>query len=102
MKTQVTFSQFTDGFQCRPDNFSYAGLAAMYEWFNELEEDIGTEITFDPIGICCEFSEFESLADFQSDYGDDYETIDDIEQATSVIRFDYSMGDDSAFIIQQF
>ena len=54
MKSQVTFSQFVDGFNCRPDNFTYTGLRALYDAFEEIEEDIGNEITFDPIGICCD------------------------------------------------
>ena len=83
--------------QVRPDNFSRAGLSALYEYFEQLEEDIGNSIELDVIAICCEYSEYESLEEFQEDYGDDYQSIDEIEQATIVIPVD-----DSGFIILQF
>jgi hypothetical protein len=83
--------------QVRPDNFSRAGLSALYEYFEQLEEDIGNPIELDVIAICCEYSEYESLEEFQEDYGDDYQSIDEIEQVTTVIPID-----DDGFIILQF
>ena len=83
--------------QVRPDNFSRAGLFALYEYFEQLEEDIGNPIELDVIAICCEYAEYESLEEFQEDYGDDYQSIDEIEQVTTVISVD-----DSGFIILQF
>ena len=83
--------------QVRPDNFSRAGLSALYEYLEQLEEDIGNPIELDVIAICCEYSEYESLEEFQEDYGDDYQSIDEIEQVTIVIPVD-----DSGFIILQF
>jgi hypothetical protein len=47
----------------RPDNFSYEGLV---ELFNYLD-DIDTELEFDPIGICCQFSQC-SLKEFMESY----------------------------------
>jgi len=83
--------------QVRPDNFSRAGLSALYEYFEQLEEDIGNPIELDVIAICCEYAEYESLEEFQEDYGDDYESIQDIESETTVIQVD-----DDGFIILQF
>ena len=83
--------------QVRPDNFSRAGLSALYEYLEQLEEDIGNPIELDVIAICCEYSEYKSLEEFQEDYGDDYQSIDEIEQVTTVISVD-----DSGFIILQF
>ena len=83
--------------QVRPDNFSRAGLSALYEYFEQLEEDIGNPIELDVIAICCEYAEYESLEEFQEDYGDDYQSIDEIEQVTTVITVD-----DDGFIILQF
>ena len=83
--------------QVRPDNFSRAGLSALYDYFEQLEEDIGNPIELDVIAICCEYSEYESLEEFQEDYGDDYQSIDEIEQVTTVISVD-----DDGFIILQF
>ena len=83
--------------QVRPDNFSRAGLSALYEYLEQLEEDIGNPIELDVIAICCEYAEYESLEEFQEDYGDDYESIQDIESETTVIPVD-----DDGFIILQF
>ena len=83
--------------QVRPDNFSRAGLSALYEYLEQLEEDIGNPIKLDVIAICCEYAEYESLEEFQEDYGDDYQSIDEIEQVTTVIPVD-----DDGFIILQF
>ena len=83
--------------QVRPDNFSRAGLSALYEYLEQLEEDIGNPIELDVIAICCEYSEYKSLEEFQEDYGDDYQSIDEIEQVTTVIPVD-----DDGFIILQF
>ena len=83
--------------QVRPDNFSRAGLSALYEYFEQLEEDIGNPIELDVIAFCCEYAEYESLEEFQEDYGDDYQSIDEIKQVTTVIPID-----DDGFIILQF
>ena len=98
MYQQISEYDFIRAFeQVRPDNFSRAGLFALYEYFEQLEKDIGNPIELDVIAICCEYSEYESLEEFQEDYGDDYQSIDEIEQVTTVIPVD-----DSGFIILQF
>ena len=97
MKQTINFNQFTDGFSNRKENFSYEGLKALYHWLEEFEEDTGEEIEFDPIAICCDFTEYESLKEFQGDYDDDFASIEDIECHTSVIRIN-----EDSFIIQQF
>jgi hypothetical protein len=98
MYQQISEYNFARAFEeIRPNNFSRAGLSALYEYFEELEKDIGTPIELDVIAICCEYSEYESLEEFQEDYGDDYQSIDEIEQATTVIPVD-----DDGFIILKF
>ena len=90
--------QFADAFnKIRPDNFTYRGLIALYNYFEQYEEDTGEQIELDVIALCCEYNEYEDLAEFQEDYSEDYESIEEIEQATTVI-----MIDDDAFIIQAF
>ena len=99
MKTNVSLHDFRTAFQSiRPDNFSYEGLEAMYNWLIEYEEGTGEEQELDVIALCCDFSEYKDLEAFQEDYSiTDYDSIEDIENQTTVIRF----GDDS-FIIQAF
>jgi len=92
MKQSISFSQFTDAFNaCRPDNFSYTGLRALYDYFTELEEDCGIEIEFDVIAICCEYSEYESIEEareyYNLDMGNDEEILDHFRDHTQVIKF---------------
>ena len=90
--------QFADAFnKIRPDNFTYRGLIALYNYFEQYEEDTGEQIELDVIAICCDYYEYEDLKYFQEDYSEDYESIEEIGQATTVI-----MIDDDAFIIQAF
>lgn len=53
MYQTIGLSQFRDGFKYRPDNFSYEGLGALFDYFETMDEDF----EFDPIAICCDFSE---------------------------------------------
>ena len=98
MKQSIDSFQFRNQFmECRPDNFSYPGLLALWEYFEEYEDSTGEEIELDVIAICCEYSEYENLKEFQADYNKEYETREDIEEQTVLIPID-----DDSFIIQQF
>ncbi len=83
--------------QVRPDNFSRAGLSALYDYLEQYEEDTDEQIELDVIALCCDYAEYESLEKFQEDYSEDYESIEDIERETTVITVD-----DDGFIILQF
>lgn len=99
MKTTVSLCDFRDAFKSHDrDNFSYDGLKALFNWLEEMDNDCGTETELDVIGLCCEFTEYENLAEFHTNYNkEDYETLDDVANYTSVI-----MIDDNRFIIQDF
>ena len=98
MEKNIYLDDFVNEFKRygREENFTYAGLKALFDFIEELEifED---EWTLDVIALCCEFTEYENLEEFQADYGKEYETIEDIENVTTVI-----MVDDVSFIIQSF
>tara|TARA_B100001939_G_scaffold83038_2_gene70808 strand:+ start:5598 stop:5921 length:324 start_codon:yes stop_codon:yes gene_type:complete len=107
MKQTINSYQFIDEFRSiRPNNFSYEGLNALYDWFEEYEESTGEEVELDVIATCCEFTEFESLKEFQENYGDIYKTIEDIEYQTVVIpvkcEHDSKGCHIKSFIIQNF
>ena len=99
MKQSVYLSQFKDAFRAlRPNNFSNAGLTALYDYLEELEECMEQEIELDVISLCCEYVEYDNLAEFQLDYGhEEYPDIESIENCTSVFTF----GSES-FIIASF
>ena len=81
MKQTVSLSDFRDAFQSiRPDNFSYEGLEALFDWLEELDADCETEL--DVIALCCEYSEHETALDCAKEYG--YEEVVDLEPYGSV------------------
>jgi hypothetical protein len=58
MKTTVNLYDFRREFaQCRPDNFSYEGLALLFDYIEDLERDSGEDYELDVIGLCCEWCE---------------------------------------------
>jgi hypothetical protein len=75
MKITVTENIFIDNMMAiRPDNFSYEGLQELFSYFDEMD----SELEFDPIAICCDFSQC-SLDEFLDSY-----TVDcDIDELTS-------------------
>jgi len=87
MKTIVTSSRFHDAFQgLRANQFSHAGLNALFDYFNEYEESTGEEVELDVIGICCDFAEYEDLEELQEEH--DVETIEELQGMTLVLEFD--------------
>lgn len=90
-------------------NFSYRGLRALFEFLEEYEEDTGETIELDVISLCCDYVEYDNVADFVRDYGitteakegtDEYkaEIEQEIRDNTTLIK----LGDDldDGFIIQ--
>ena len=68
MKTTITETMFLDSFKAiRPDDFSYNGLRALFEYLEQLEET-GEQMECDVIALCCDFSEYESAIDVMNDY----------------------------------
>ena len=64
-------------------HFSEAGLKALMEYF----DDLGEDVELDVIGICCEFTEFESLEEFNNDMNEEFLSIDEIEDKTIHFQF---------------
>ena len=90
---------FIDGFrECnREDNFSYEGRKALYEHFIEMEYD-EFEFEYDPIAVCCEYTEYDDLSEFHQNYDKEtYSDIDSIMDYTQVIEVGIC-----SFIIQNF
>ena len=98
MKQTVFQSDFRDAFERmgRKDNFSYDGLNALYEYLTDLEDDTGIENELDVIGLCCDYTEYESIDEFNSDYGKEYGSMNEIED-TIVIPIN-----DKSFIVACF
>lgn len=115
MYTEVTENDFRNAFKTwqggqYKDNFSYDGLKALYEYFEEYEDSTGEKIEFDMVGICCEYSEYESLEEINNAYGLKFNkewTLEELQDRTHVIEFekliDFATNTKiDAFIIQDF
>ena len=101
MKRTINLNDFRDSFwtsDSRRATFSYEGLETLYEMLTSYEEDSGTEIELDVIGLCCEYTEYDSLKEFQNEQGDKYKSIEDIENDTIV----YEIPETTRFIVQNF
>tara|TARA_A100001201_G_C3986807_1_gene170368 strand:+ start:279 stop:581 length:303 start_codon:yes stop_codon:yes gene_type:complete len=100
MYQEITSSDFSDWFltsETYKNNFSYKGLKSLYNYLVDLEEDTGDNIEFDPVAICCEYSEYENLEEIKNNYND-IETIEDLRDHTQVIEINNS----DRLIIQDF
>tara|TARA_Y100000310_G_C19953351_1_gene477870 strand:+ start:134 stop:460 length:327 start_codon:yes stop_codon:yes gene_type:complete len=108
MKDTINKDQFISWFRSSDtyrDNFSYEGLSALFDYLEEMEESTDAELEFDPVALCCEYAEYESLNDLIADYidsggiswGDDV-GIEYFENRTTVIQIEETNG----IIIQQF
>ena len=64
--------------ESRKDQFTYDALKAIFEYFDNLDEDMRgyqshgyDETEYDPIAICCEWSEYPSAWDAMLEYQPD-------------------------------
>ena len=98
MYQTVNFYDFERAFVTadRADSFSYHGKRALFEYLEEMEDDMGDEIELDVVAICCDFSEYSSALEAVKDYDRDMEDeMEDEEEApewlqdqTTVLSFD--------------
>ena len=70
MKITLTKSEFINRFLAvRAENFSRSALGALFDWYEELHEGSGTEMEFDPIAICCDWTEYATALEAAEAYG---------------------------------
>lgn len=86
MKTTVQRHEFVNDNILR-QNFSYKGLVALWNWIEEYEEDTDTETEFDPIAICCDFTEYDDLQEIQKELGEQFNSIETLQDYTIVIEY---------------
>ena len=81
MKQTVGCSEFHRAFEAlRPNNFSYAALDVLFEYFEQYEEETGEEVELDVIAICCDYAQstFEEVMD-------DYKLDDDEDEGARIV-----------------
>ena len=95
MKKTISLYDFQDAFKSSSnykDNFTYEWLDALFEYFENLEEDIGEEIDFDMVAICCEYSEYESAIDAVNDYTEDAPYLLDDDESEGIDLLELSQA----------
>ena len=100
MKKTISYYEFKDWFnRNRPNNFSESGLTSLFEFIEQWEEDTGEEFEFDPIGICCDYTEYENIEEYNKNY-EPVENLDQIRELTTVIEI--TNPKPKGFIIQNY
>lgn len=74
----------SDGYK---DNFSLEGAKAIQEYYEQLSDDLGENIEFDPVAWCCEFNEYVDFDEIQLNYNN-INTLDELRDNTIVIELD--------------
>lgn len=62
------------------NNFTVDGAKAVQEYYEQLSDDLGENIEFDPIAWCCEFSEYSTALEAYNEH----HGVDDEGVGTSV------------------
>jgi hypothetical protein len=72
MKQNINFHAFQDAFRhCdRHEQFTYTAQRALFDYLEELENDLGEEIELDVIALCCEYAE-STDCEFRESYPDE-------------------------------
>jgi aspartate/glutamate racemase len=86
MKSTINLYQFRDAFKSMDrNNFSYEGLAILFDAMEEYECSTGQEMELDVVALCCDYAEM-SMEEVQRQYSSmfshlDEPTIDQIVEA---------------------
>lgn len=105
-------SEFTDLFDTygRGDNFTSAARRALFDYLDNLSDDIGQNAEIDIIALCCEWSEysqdelveqFSHLVDLSDvDEDEHYQTVlDTVDERTICFEVNQVMGEDTVMVI---
>lgn len=69
IKKYVSFYDFCDSFSdTYKDNFSYHGKRALYDYLEQLSDDMGEDIELDTVALCCEYSEYDTALEAYKDH----------------------------------
>lgn len=79
----ITQNTFIDAFKTSDsyrESFSYDGLEALFNYYEELEDSMWEQIELDIVAICCEWTEYETVREAYENYQHDYSELWDDEQ----------------------
>jgi hypothetical protein len=94
---ELSLWEFQDEFRNygRENQFSEEGLSVLYDYLWNMAEEMGIPYKLDVIGLCCEFTEFESIEEYNNYYGSEYEDVRELEFDETVI----AVLDNGGFIV---
>lgn len=84
IKDTLNEDSFISRFLKIRDNFSVKALRELYHYYDDMSEGIGEDIEFDPVAICCEWTEYETEQECLDDYSH-YDNIEEIRNSTVVL-----------------
>ena len=77
----------------RTENFSPRGLEALFNYLENLADDIGQNIEMDVIAFCVEYTEYDSFEELKEDYSHlEIEDLEGFEEMTTVIKIENTQG----------
>ena len=82
----IDLYQFREAFRAynRMDNFSYEGLEVLFDYLDNLSDDIGEPIELDVIALCCEYYE-SSIEEIINNYNIDVSDADDEDEIKTIV-----------------
>ena len=109
MKQTINNHSFRQAFKDagRESQFSYDALGALFDYFEQYEQDTGEQIELDVVAICCEYSE-DSYKDIADSYGLTLDSEDSeaeqIQQVKDFLETETVMvsEEDGLIVYQQF
>ena len=98
MKKTVNFNDFEKAFENmnRANQFTNTGLKALFDYLEQFEEETGQEAELDVIALCCDFTEYENIEEYNNNYDTEYKNMEDIYETF------YIPIDSESFIIQDY
>lgn len=83
----IDLYQFREAFRVynRTDNFSYGGLEVLFDYLDNLSDDIGEPIELDVIALCCEYYE-SSIEEIINDYNIDVSDAYDEDEIKTIVE----------------
>lgn len=83
IKEYVNQSYFVDRMTQTYDNsnFTYNGKVALFNYLEQLSDDIGEDIELDTIALCCEYSEYQTAWEAMEQYQpENIPTVDIVDE----------------------
>jgi len=90
MITTINENDFIQAFKTMGNGqFSHEALQKLFKYYEEYEDWTGETVELDIIGICCDWTEYESEYQLVNDYDMSIKGgVDEIKENTTVIEFD--------------